>query len=117
MSFQHFLDEYIYASLVFPKCHPKNIFELESITVRLAFQKDPSGGRGEDKAQQRLQPEVGKLFVLALVQGRDEQDLGQGRGSGTREEGPVSHQQKHTKRRKCYLCEVKPDVKGCINDQ
>lgn len=119
MSFQHFSDEYIYiyASLAFPKCHPKNIFELESITVRLAFQKDPAGSRGEEKAQQRLQPEVRMLFVLALVQGRDEEDLGQGRTSRTREEGPVSQQQKHTKRRKCYLCEVKPEVKGCINDQ
>lgn len=117
MSSQHFLDEYIYVSLAFPKCHPKNIFELESITIRLVFQKDPAGGRGEEKARQRLQLEVRMLFVLALVQGRDNEDLGQGRASGTREEAPVSHQQKHTKRWKCYLCEVKPEVKGCISDQ
>lgn len=68
MSFQHFLDEYIYASLVFPKCHPKNIFELESITVRLAFQI-LLVAVGRIRPSRRLQPGGRKLFVLALVPG------------------------------------------------
>lgn len=63
------------ASLALPKGHLRNIFEQESIIIRLAFQKDPAGGPGEE-ARPRLQPEVRMLFALTLVQGRDEEGRG-----------------------------------------
>ena len=105
----------MYASLALQKCHLRNLFEQDTVTIRLIFQTDPCGGHRK-VAQWRLQPEV-RVLPGRPEKVRHEEGLGWAVPVGLWRTGWMPSQAEMLQERHCYLCEVNPAVNDSIDDQ